>query len=238
MPRYSKQLIIVALIIFNFINAYAQESTQRKQLFDDNWKFYLGDAKGASDINFNDKDWRMLDLPHDWSIEGEINPKNSMASEGAFLPGGIGWYRKTFVVPEAMKGKRISINFEGVYMNSEVFINGKSLGKRPYGYSDFVYEITPNINYGTQNIISVRVDNSMQTNSRWYTGSGIYRHVWLIATNPVHIANYGISVTTTDVSAIKANVEVKTLLKNETNQPQNVQLKTDYGVTGACCTKR
>ena len=227
MPRYSKQLIIVALIIFNFINGNAQESTQRKQLFDDNWKFYLGDAKGASDINFNDKDWRMLDLPHDWSIEGEINPKNSMASEGAFLPGGIGWYRKTFVVPEAMKGKRISINFEGVYMNSEVFINGKSLGKRPYGYSDFVYEITPNINYGTQNIISVRVDNSMQTNSRWYTGSGIYRHVWLIATNPVHIANYGISVTTTDVSAIKANVEVKTLLKNETNQPQNVQLKTE-----------
>ena len=227
MPRYSKQLIIVALIIFNFINGNAQESTQRKQLFDDNWKFYLGDAKGASDINFNDKDWRMLDLPHDWSIEGEINPKNSMASEGAFLPGGIGWYRKTFVVPEAMKGKRISINFEGVYMNSEVFINGKSLGKIPYGYSDFVYEITPNINYGTQNIISVRVDNSMQTNSRWYTGSGIYRHVWLIATNPVHIANYGISVTTTDVSAIKANVEVKTLLKNETNQPQNVQLKTE-----------
>ena len=227
MPRYSKQLIIVALIIFNFINGNAQESTQRKQLFDDNWKFYLGDAKGASDINFNDKDWRMLDLPHDWSIEGEINPKNSMASEGAFLPGGIGWYRKTFVVPEAMKGKRISINFEGVYMNSEVFINGKSLGKRPYGYSDFVYEITPNINYGTQNIISVRVDNSMQTNSRWYTGSGIYRHVWLIATNPVHIANYGISLTTTDVSAIKANVEVKTLLKNETNQPQNVQLKTE-----------
>ena len=227
MPRYSKQLIIVALIIFNFINGNAQESTQRKQLFDDNWKFYLGDAKGASDINFNDKDWRMLDLPHDWSIEGEINPKNSMASEGAFLPGGIGWYRKMFVVPEAMKGKLISINFEGVYMNSEVFINGKSLGKRPYGYSDFVYEITPNINYGTQNIISVRVDNSMQTNSRWYTGSGIYRHVWLIATNPVHIANYGISVTTNDVSAAKANVEVKTLLKNETNQPQNVQLKTE-----------
>ena len=227
MPRYSKQLIIVALIIFNFINGNAQESTQRKQLFDDNWKFYLGDAKGASDINFNDKDWRMLDLPHDWSIEGEINPKNSMASEGAFLPGGIGWYRKMFVVPEAMKGKLISINFEGVYMNSEVFINGKSLGKRPYGYSDFVYEITPNINYGTQNIISVRVDNSMQTNSRWYTGSGIYRHVWLIATNPVHIANYGISVTTTDVSATKANVEVKTLLKNETNQPQNVKLKTE-----------
>ena len=227
MTRYSKQLIIAALIILNLINGYAQESTQRKQLFDDNWKFYLGDAKGASDINFNDEDWRMLDLPHDWSIEGKINPKNSMGAEGAFLPGGIGWYRKTFVVPVAMKGKQISVNFEGVYMNSEVFINGKSLGKRPYGYTDFVYEITPNINYGTQNIISVRVDNSMQTNSRWYTGSGIYRHVWLIATNPVHIANYGISVTTTDVSDTKANVEVKTLLKNETNQPQNIRLKTE-----------
>ena len=144
-------------LCFSF-NLTAQENKQRKQLFDDNWKFSLGDIAQAKNLNFDDKTWRSLDLPHDWSIEGKISIDNPTLGAGGYFPAGIGWYRKTFNMPASLKGKKVSIYFEGVYMNSEVLINGKSLGIYPYGYSSFVYDLTPYLDFSKENILSVKVD--------------------------------------------------------------------------------
>lgn len=216
------------LLIFSALQmSQAQTSIERKQLFDNDWKFYLGDEPLASTKDFNDNNWRNLDLPHDWSIEGKLNPNNPTGNDGGYFPAGIGWYRKTFTVPSSWKGQLVSIYFEGVYMNSEVFINGKSLGVYPYGYSSFRYDLTPYLNYNDENTISVRVDNSQQKNCRWYSGSGIYRHVWMMATNPIHIAHWGVAITTPEVSTTKATVQIKTLVKNETNSPQSIIIKSE-----------
>ncbi|MCF8357899.1 MAG: DUF4982 domain-containing protein [Prolixibacteraceae bacterium] len=199
---------------------------ERKQLFDSDWKFHLGDTDIASSKDFDDENWRSVNLPHDWSIEGEISPENLTGGAGGYFLAGIGWYRKTFKAPAEWKDKNISIYFEGVYMNSEVFINGKSLGVYPYGYTSFKYNLTPYLNFDKENIIAVRVDNSQQLNCRWYTGSGIYRHVWMLVTEPVHIAHWGVDITTPEVSSEKANVQLTTRVKNETGQPQNIVVKT------------
>ena len=208
------------------LSVKAQENIQRKQLFNYNWKFYLGDAPNAGAGNFDDKSWRNLDLPHDWSIEGTTDPKNPTGGAGGYFPAGIGWYRKTFTVPPAWKGNHVSIYFEGVYMNSEVFINGKSLGVHPYGFTAFNYDLTPYLDYKKENVLAVRVDNSQQINCRWYSGSGIYRHVWLIVANPIHIINWGVGITTPEVSYEKATVQIKTHIKNDTDLPQSIILKT------------
>lgn len=177
-------------------------SEYRKQLFDYDWKFKLGDYPDASLNTYDDADWRILDLPHDWSIEGTLDPENPMGNDGGYFPAGTGWYRKSFEIPSKHKGKKVGIYFEGVYMNSEVFINGKSVGIRPYGYSSFYYDLTPYLRYDDKNIIAVRVDNSQQKNCRWYTGTGIYRHVWLTAMNAVHIEHWGIAITTPEVELL------------------------------------
>ena len=227
MLKYSKYFLI-AMIIFSssVITIKAQENIQRKQLFDFNWKFFLGDSPSAGTKDFDDKDWRNLDLPHDWSIEGKLDPKNPTGGAGGYFPAGIGWYRKKFDVPASWKGKCISIYFEGVYMNSEVFINGRSLGVHPYGYTTFSYDLTPYLDFGRGNVLSVKVDNSKQINCRWYSGSGIYRHVWMIVTNPLHVATWGVNISTPQVSGEKATVKIKTLVKNETDLPQKIILKT------------
>ena len=216
-------LLITASITGNTQNT---ENIDRKQLFDFNWKFALGDYPTASTCNFDDNGWRILDLPHDWSIEGSLSPKNATAGGGGYFPAGIGWYRKKFIVPDTWQKKCVTIYFEGIYMNSEVFINGKSLGVHPYGYSSFHYDIAPFLNFNQENIISVRVDNSQQTNCRWYSGSGIYRHVWLLVTDQIHIKHWGVAISTLNADHKKAIVEVKTILKNETNELQNIVLST------------
>jgi beta-galactosidase len=197
-----------------------------KQLFDYDWKFYLGDTASARLNDFDDKAWRTLDLPHDWSIEGQIHPKNPTGMAGGYFPAGVGWYRKTFKAPGEWKDKLVSIYFEGVYMNSEVFINGKSLGIYPYGYSSFSYDLTPYLEIEKENVIAVRVDNSQHLNSRWYSGSGIYRHVRLMVTNPIHVVHWGVGISTPEVSSKKATVQVKTVVKNETSLSQSVVVKT------------
>ncbi len=227
MMKYSKYICVVIVLFTGIImNVKAQENIQRKQLFDYNWKFFPGDSPTAVNKDFDDESWRDLDLPHDWSIEGKIDQKNPTGGGGGYFPAGIGWYRKKFDVPPAWKGKCISLYFEGVYMNSEVFINGKSLGVHPYGYTTFSYDLTPYLDLGRENVLSVKVDNSKQMNCRWYSGSGIYRHVWMIVTNPVHVATWGMNITTPEVSSEKATVKIKTLLKNETSLSQSVILKT------------
>ncbi|MBN2589969.1 MAG: DUF4982 domain-containing protein [Sedimentisphaerales bacterium] len=207
-------------------NAKLQENIERKQLFDYSWKFELGDFPSAVSNDFDDENWRSLDLPHDWSIEGKLDQENPMGGDGGYFPAGIGWYRKTFEVPSSWQGKHVSIYFEGVYMNSEVFINGQSLGVHPYGYTSFNYDLTPYLKYNEDNIIAVRVDNSQQINCRWYTGSGIYRHVWLSVTEPIHIDRWGVGITTSEVSSEKAAVQIKTLVKNETALPQSIIIST------------
>ncbi len=211
----------------------AQETIQRKQLFDYDWKFFLGDPPAASARDYDDSSWRTVDLPHDWSIEGKVSPKNPTGGGGGYFPAGIGWYRKQFHVSPAWKGKCVSIYFEGVYMNSEVFLNGKSLGTHPYGYTPFSYNLSPYLDFNRENVVSVRVDNSKQMNSRWYSGSGIYRHVWLVVTNPVHVAHWGVAITTPEVSSEKATVQVRTVVRNETDVAQAITLKTQLQAADA-----
>jgi beta-galactosidase len=201
-------------------------SMERKQLFDYHWKFKLGDDSLARLRDFSDTGWRILDLPHDWSIEGKISPKNPTGGAGGYFPAGIAWYRKTFKTPREWKGKSVVVYFEGVYMNSEVFINGKSLGVRPYGYSSFSYDLSPYLDFNKENVIAVRVDNSRQINSRWYRGSGVYRHVWMKVFNPIHVADWGVAVSTPEVSSKQASVQVNTTIKNETALSQRIAINT------------
>ena len=226
-----EHVIFLSTAIFSIISCAPEnkqniENVMRKHLFDFNWKFKLGDFPDASSHKYNDNNWRNLDLPHDWSIEGMLDQKNPTSGGGGYFPAGIGWYRKIFNIPSICQGKRVSIYFEGVYMNSEVFINGNSLGIHPYGYTSFYYDLTPYLNYNEENIIAVRVDNSQQPNCRWYSGSGIYRHVWLLVTNPIYIRHWGVAITTPDISLGKATVQVKTLVKNERDLPQSIVLST------------
>jgi beta-galactosidase len=182
--------------------------------FDFGWKFQKGDATDASQAGFNDAKWRSLDLPHDWSIEGPFAQSEPSGGPGGYAPTGIGWYRKHFRLPPSYQGRHVSIELDGVYQNSEVWINGQYLGKRPFGYISFAYDLTPYLNPGSENVVAVKVDNSLQPNSRWYTGSGIYRHAWLLVVNPVHVARWGTFVTTPRVSSGGATVQVETRVRN------------------------
>ncbi len=162
-------------------------------------------------------DWRGLDLPHDWSIEGPFAQNEPSGGAGANAPTGIGWYRKHFRVPASYADRKVSVEFDGVYQNSEVWINGHYLGKRPFGYISFAYDLTPHLNRNGDNVVAVKVDNSRQPSSRWYSGSGIYRHTWLTAVNATHVAQWGIFVTTPRVTKEAATVNVKTRVRNDRN---------------------
>lgn len=188
-------------------------TNDRRQDFTAGWTFHLGDDSAASRPDYDDTAWRILNLPHDWAIEGEFSRDNPSGTGGGALPGGIGWYRKTFTVDKADEGKRLYIDFDGVYMNSEVFINGHSLGVRPYGYVSFSYDLTPYIKWGGKNVVAVRVDNGEQPNSRWYSGCGIYRNVWLTKLNPVHIAQWGTFITAEDVLKNSARLNIRTKIQ-------------------------
>ena len=170
----------------------AQSAARVIMDFNKNWKFALQDDSTARNTQFTDAGWRLLDLPHDWSIEGDFKKDHPATTQGGALPGGTGWYRKSFVVADSLRDKNIAIEFDGVYRNSEVWINGHYLGKRPNGYISFQYDLTPYLKQSPEtNIIAVRVDNSQQPNSRWYTGSGIYRNVRLVATGSVAVKHWG-----------------------------------------------
>ena len=195
--------------------------------FDSSWRFHLGDVANGQDPATDDAAWRALDLPHDWSVEGSFSKENLAGTGGGALPGGVGWYRKAFLLSASDAGKLAFIEFDGVYRNSEVWINGHYLGKRPYGYSSFEYELTPFLKYGPEhNLIAVRVDNSQQPNSRWYSGSGIYRNVWLTTTPKVHIAHWGTFITTPKITASSADVVVTTKVKNTLSKESSVMLRT------------
>ena len=220
-------LSVVTLMLLSTAFSYANSRPGKTSSFNKDWSFHLGDVAGAEAPAFDDAQWRKLNLPHDWSIEGEFSETNPSTFSGGALPGGIGWYRKTFSVPASAKDGSVWIEFDGVYRNGEVWLNGHYLGKRPYGYSSFEYELTPYLNYGaSKNVIAVKVDNSQQPNSRWYSGSGIYRNVWLTMTDKVHVDHWGTYITTPEVSEQAAAVNVRTKLRNQLNSAQAVTLTT------------
>ncbi|WP_317171876.1 beta-galactosidase GalB [Spirosoma validum] len=224
-------LIYLLLSLFT-APVFAQNEPRTIQDFNKNWRFHLGDEAKAKDVAFNDSDWRTLTLPHDWSIEGQFSEHHLSTTQEGALPTGIGWYRKAFTVPVSAKGKNVFIEFNGIYRNSEVWINGHSLGIRPYGYSSFRYELTKYLNVGNvKNILAVRVDNSAQPNSRWYTGSGIYRNVRLITTSPIAVDHWGTYVTTPAVTNQNASVTLQTSIRNafggrSDGKPQTVSINS------------
>ena len=229
----TKQLLVlkksatVILLLLSVAFASAQKQTRIIQDFNKNWNFQLGDFPTAIQSNFNTSEWRKLQLPHDWSIEGAFNKDNKTKQAQGFLPAGIGWYRKTFTLPKDWANKTVSIEFDGVFKNSEVFINGHSLGIRPNGYISFGYEMSQYLHFGKQeNVIAVKVDNDAQPNSRWYTGSGIYRNVRLVATEKLHVAHWGTFVTTPEITKEKASVHLEVNIENNSNVEKEFQLVT------------
>ena len=206
-------------------------------LFDADWKFHRGGAQRAERPEFDDSKWRTLDVPHDWSIEdapGNESPFDHDAvgqvSTG-FTTGGTGWYRKRFPLPDTLKNKRIVVQFDGIYMNAEVWINGQSLGSHPYGYTSFWYDMTDHVKFGGENVLAVKVRNEGE-NSRWYSGSGIYRHVWMNVLDPVHVEQWGTRITTPEIGEPSAKVSIRTRVENQTAGSRDITLTTRIVAAG------
>lgn len=228
MNRKLTQTVIMGVCCMLFLGACSSLSSESRERlsFNDGWLFSLADDSLAARPEFVDSGWRKLNLPHDWAIEGDFSQDNPSGTGGGALPGGVGWYRKTFVAENKDKGKHFRIEFDGVYMNSEVFINGTCLGKRPYGYISFSYDLTPYLKWGEKNVIAVRVDNAEQPNSRWYSGCGIYRNVWLLKTGDVCVAEWGTYVTTAKVDGQGASLNLVTTLENTGKENADVTVRS------------
>lgn len=191
MKKIIRNLAVLAVSSYLGMNSlYAQPGFGIAERVNSDWRFHLGDIEGQAGAEKNRAGWQPISLPHDWSVKYPLSP--TLASATGYLPGGIGWYRKQLTIPVEDQGKRLFLYFEGVYNRSEVFVNGKSVGKRPNGYVSFSYDITPYIEFGKENTIVVKVDHSKSADSRWYTGSGIYRDVWLVKANTLHIDQWGV----------------------------------------------
>ena len=205
----------------------SSDGLPRRSSFDRGWKFFLGDSINAQDPALDDRTWTPLNVPHDWSIAGPYSETAPGGSTGGYLPTGVGWYRKSYWLPHSAAGRRILLEFDGVYQCSDVWLNGHHLGSRPYGFITFCYDLTAYLKYGKEtNLIAVRVDNSHQPNLRWYSGSGIYRHTWLINTGLVYIQQWGTGITTPEITDERAIVKVTTRVRNDLKQPAACSLDT------------
>jgi beta-galactosidase len=206
--------------------SYSAQQVRPITSFDADWRFLKGDQHGAELLAFDDSSWRHLNVPHDWSIEGPFDERNPAGGAGAFLPAGVGWYRKHFTLPASYCQRHVFIEFDGVMANSDVWINGQHLGRRPCGYVSFSYELTGHLEFGADktNVLAVRADNSAQPASRWYSGAGIYRHVRLVVTSPIHIEQWGTFVTTPKVAARQATVHISSRVVNQSDSPAEVTL--------------
>ncbi len=218
-------LLLVFIVLLTQTSIWAAGQNRQQHVFDLDWKFTLGEHQDAQVPEFDDSRWRDVDLPHDWSIEGPYDGNASTGGSGGYLPTGVGWYRKHFTVAASAREGRVWIEFDGVYENSEVWINGHRLGKRPFGYISFHYDLTPHLVDG-DNVIAVRVDNSNQPNTRWYSGSGIYRHVRLVVTNKIHISHWGIYITTPEVSNNSATVVINTMIEKYGSSQGRIMLRS------------
>jgi len=216
-----RNLILIFCISLTYLSLSA--NPREKIAFNDGWKFKLADQKEYCTANYDDSEWRTLSLPHDWSIEGQFSEEHS--GRNAWLPGGIAWYRKAFKLPAKFEGKNIQIQFDGVYKNSTLWVNGHPVGRQHDGYTSFYFDISELLNAGESNTIAVRVDNSVQPNCRWYSGSGIYRNVWLNISNKTHVATWGTFITTPSVRAKEASIQVVTTIENF-NEAVNLDVET------------
>lgn len=234
-----KKIILFILLIACFMRADAQNSKDsRTRLFDADWRFIEDSTIIAVASDYDDSKWRTINLPHDWSIQdlpnqtpdtifGPFNRNSVGQSATGFTVGGTGWYHKKFISEKSFQNRILTIHFDGVYMNSDVWLNGHLLGHHPYGYTPFYYDLTPYLNpIGQGNVLAVKVQNDGK-NSRWYSGSGIYRHVWLTITGPVHVAVWGVYITTPVVSKNSATIQVKSTINNEQNSASNISLVTN-----------
>jgi beta-galactosidase/beta-glucuronidase len=221
----TKATLCVIAALAAVLPAWSAEPVRERRNFDDGWRFHQGEMSGGEQAGLDDSGWRKLNLPHDWSIEGPYSAAN--ASGTGYLPGGIGLYRKTFRLAEAAGGRKIFLGFDGVYRDSDVWINGHHLGHRPSGYSSFEYDLTPHVNFGAKpNVVAVRVDHSAAADSRWYTGSGIYRHAWLTLTGAVHVVRWGTYIHTPVVRDAEALVSIETGVVNESKAAAQIRLVT------------
>ncbi|WNH07645.1 glycoside hydrolase family 2 protein [Thalassobellus suaedae] len=226
--KLMNKVFLVILLVVTGINLFAQDFGRRKNINDD-WSFNLGDVQYGGREKMDCSEWATVDLPHDWTVKQ--NASSELSSCTGYLPGGIAWYRKNIEVPNTEQGNKVYIYFEGVYNNSEVFINGKWVGKRPNGYISFIYDLTPYIKWGESNSIAVRVDHSDDADSRWYTGSGIYRDVYLVYANPIHINLWGVAYQA-EIENNSAIITVNTTIKNTTEE-SNLKIKHElYDVAG------
>jgi beta-galactosidase len=205
MERHGRALLALSCALASLLGAGASafafpwpSAAERRVSFDTGWRFQKGEAAGAERQDFDDAGWRRLDLPHDWAIEGPFDPAIS-PHQGSLPFFGVAWYRKRFSVPESARGRYYTLEIDGAMSNSTVFLNGHELGGRPYGYIGFALDLTPHLRFGGENVVTVRLAPEPES-SRWYPGAGLYRHVWIDATGPVHVEHWGTYVTTPGAS--------------------------------------
>jgi beta-galactosidase len=204
----------------------ARAADRTREKFDYDWRFSKSDPTNASRADFDDSAWRPLDLPHDWSIEETPDEKLRDGRMSGYFPGGIAWYRKLFTVPAGARGRKVIIEFDGVYHRSDVYLNGRHLGHRPYGYVSFQYDLTPHLRFDGENVLAVRVNHSDAPTSRWYSGSGLYRHVWLTTCDPLHVEQWGTFITTPEVASNAASIRIQTAITNEYDRAKSCALTT------------
>ncbi len=235
-----KTIILLLTVVLGITGLKAQLSFGEAENLNAGWKFMLGDSDQATKISYNANRWQNVTLPHDWSVKGVLSPGN--ASCTGYLPGGIAWYRKNIHIPASKANEKVYIYFEGVYNRSKVYVNEQLVGERPNGYISFAYDITNLVKFGEDNLIAVRVDHSRSADSRWYTGSGIYRDVWLVTANPIHIAQWGVYAYPEVKSAKSAVLNIETEIDNESAEDANLsvvnELRADDGKVVASNTKK
>lgn len=222
-----KHILLYLILPLLLLTSCSRGNEEARTIEDFNfdWSFTLGDKKAYSAPDYNDTDWRQLHLPHDWSIEGEFSRKHRTTTAGGALPAGVGWYRKSFVTPN-LNGKLMFVEFDGIFQNSTIYVNGVEVGGRPYGYASASYNITEYLKpTGEQNVIAVRVDNSAQPASRWYTGSGIYRNVRLVTCSELHIGYMGTHITTPEIRENEAKIRAVVTLNNLSDEAKTITLE-------------
>jgi beta-galactosidase len=219
-------LLGIALLAASLFVPSFPTSARTIESLDRDWAFFQGNTTGAEKLEFDDSSWNQLDVPHDWSIAGDFQQDAPTTGSGGWLPSGLAWYRKEFTLPATAKGMRVWVEFDGIMANSDVWINAQHLGHRPNGYVSFRYDITEHLKHGAPNLLVVKADTSAQPASRWYSGAGIYRHVRLVTAHPVHVAPWGVYVTTPEATPTAATAKIQTSLKNSSEKSTEITLST------------
>jgi beta-galactosidase len=223
MKKYLFYIPLISVILLSS-SCGKQHDYQRKMNFNEGWKFHYGDIPEAKDPSFQDEEWQNLTLPHDWAIEYPVAESNPSGTANGYFVGGVGWYRKSFDIEKKLDGQAIYLLFDGIFMDSEIWLNGNYKGKRNYGYINHVYDISEDLIYGEENTISVRVDNSIQPSDRWYHGCGIFRDVELVVANPVHVKPWGTFIRTSSFDPSESEIKITTEIVNNHDSPQKIKL--------------